>query len=77
MLTGILLYVPLMVAGALSFALLFLDADRKWKILCPLVVLACLAMRAVPWIEFPFLLPFLLESAVALGLSIWLKIEYW
>ena len=76
MITPLLLMLPLLISGVLSVVLLFLEADLKWKILCPAVVLACLAMRFVVPIEIPFIVPFLLESLVAISLSIWLKLDY-
>ncbi len=76
MISMALLYVPLVVAGILTFLSFFLEVDMKWRIVCVIAVGAAAFMRFVPGIEFPFLIPFLLESAVALGLAVWLRIAY-
>lgn len=76
MTTDAMLHVPLIVAGALAVALLFTEADLKWKIACLSVIGACVAMRTVPGIRVPFLVHFVPESAVAISLAAWMKIRY-
>lgn len=76
MTTDILLLVPLMVACALTVALVVSEADRKWKIVSATAVAASLAMRFVPGIPVPFIIPFVIEGIASIALAIWLKQQY-
>jgi hypothetical protein len=73
--TAVLLWIPLVAAVALTAAFLFSDADRKWKAACVLGVAAGLALRLVPGLNVPFVVPLLVESAVAIPLSIWVRMQ--
>lgn len=76
MITYGLLWAPLFVAIVLTITMLRFDVELKWKVACIVVVVACMVMRLVPPIEarVHFIWPMLLESLVAISLSIWLKL---
>jgi len=71
-----ILFVPLLVAFfGTAYFVFNTEEDWKWKLLAAGVLLSSLALQFVPDLHVHFLVPFLMQAAVAIVMAIYWQVH--